>query len=660
MILRPIPHPVILPALLLLAAAAFAPLSAAQTPRTVDPESPGLQLQPAPRPPRSADPHSLFDLRRRLLELDKLLSLGSIARAQALLDELSQHSLLQRDLVSRRIQLAQLQGDHEQAIAIAREALEISARNPGLWRSLAGSLLAAGRPDSARAAMERFITQSPNGRSSAVVAIEQCLDAGYPALAVGLIDSMRTQLGEPGFMARQMATVLLSLDRQDEAALQVSAELRSNPFNLSLVRTDLLDGLYDPVRHREFRDGIRARAQEPRAAAAEKVLAANMDLVQGAADLAWEQAAPLVANPATALLLMQNVATLNTELGLLPVDRQYQATIDYLLRVLEAFMGPDQPDALLRRRAADQLAEVCESALEAGSLGADPRAAADRFSALLRRVREINPSSERLYSSQIKLARYVRSELGDPSGAARSLERLLLDLDLPTEGIALARLTLGECYLAAGDTARGRTVLTQLGRDPHFREAGGFAHYHLARLDLAEGHYVTARDRFAVVAMDNPAASYSNDALELGLAIAEELDNPTGGPEIIGFYARAVMYDLVDRPSARLAALEDFVQEATLRVDPDAKQYLLERGLYELAGARAEAGDIEGARLALQTIYQEHADGRYAALAMAGEGALLMDAGRATEAQQVWNRLLAQYPDYLFIDDVRDELRKLP
>lgn len=658
--LRPVPRPGILLAFVLLAAAAVGAMAPAQVPRMVQPESPGLQLQPSPGVPRSADPHSLFDLRRRLIELDKLLSLGSIARAQALLDELSQHSLLQRDLVSRRIQLAQLQGDHEEAIAVAREALGISARNPGLWRSLAGSLLAAGRPDSARAAMERFIAQSPNGRSSAVVAIEQCLDAGYPTLAVGLIDSMRTQLGEPGFMARQMAMVLLSLDRQDEAALQVSAELRSNPFNLSLLRTDLLEGLYDPVRHRIFHERIRARSQESRAAAVEKVLAANLDLVQGAADPAWEQVAPLLANPSTALVLLQNVATLNTELGLLPVDRQYQATIDYLLRILEAFMGPDQPDALLRRRAADQLAEVCESALEAGSLGTDPRAAADRFSGLLRRVREINPNSERLYSSQIKLARYVRQELGDPSGAARSLERLLLDLDLPTEGIALARLSLGECYLAAGDTARGRTVLTQLGRDPLFREAGGFAHYHLARLDLAEGHYVTARDRFAVVAMDNPAAPYANDALELGLAIAEELDNPTGGPEIIGFFARAAMYELVDRPSDRLAALEEFVREATLRVDPDAKQYLLERGLFELAGARAEAGDLEGGRRALQTIYQEHPDGRYAAVAMAREGGLLMAAGRATEAQQVWGRLLAQYPDYLFIDDVRDELRKLP
>jgi hypothetical protein len=99
----------------------------------------------------------------------------------------------------------------------------------------------------------------------------------------------------------------------------------------------------------------------------------------------------------------------------------------------------------------------------------------------------VNPGSEFLYSSRIRLATYRRDVLGEAREAARGLERLATDMNLPTEGLAMVRLTLGECYLAAGDTARGRQVLTALGRDPEFRQAGGHAHYHLARLDLAEG-----------------------------------------------------------------------------------------------------------------------------------------------------------------------------
>jgi hypothetical protein len=38
----------------------------------------------------------------------------------------------------------------------------------------------------------------------------------------------------------------------------------------------------------------------------------------------------------------------------------------------------------------------------------------------------------------------------------------------------------------------------------------------------------------------------------------------------------------------------------------------------------------------------------------------LQGEGRHEEARLAWERLLAQYPEYLFIDDVRDELRALP
>jgi tetratricopeptide (TPR) repeat protein len=237
---------------------------------------------------------------------------------------------------------------------------------------------------------------------------------------------------------------------------------------------------------------------------------------------------------------------------------------------------------------------------------------------------------------------------------------MLLNLNLPTEGLALVRLTLGESYLAAGDTARGRVVLTRLGRDPEFRQAGGHAHYHLARLDLAEGHFATARDRFAVIALDNPGAAYANDALDLGLIIAEEMDNPTGGPDILALYAPAVYYDLTAQPDARLAALESFVAEAGRRLDLSEPQHLYEKVLFELGSVYAENGRVTEAQDLLQRVVLENPDGRYPARALQLQGQLLRGDGRDSAARAAWERLLAQYPDYLFIDDVRDELRTLP
>ncbi|MCK9995541.1 MAG: tetratricopeptide repeat protein [Candidatus Krumholzibacteria bacterium] len=612
------------------------------------------------RAPMPMNQQSLLDLRRRLIELDRLLILGSISRAESLLKELEQHSALSRELVTRRIRLAQLKEDHPEAVRLCEDALVEQAMNPGLWRSLAESQLAIDQPDSALMSIGRFIDTNPNSRSATMVGVDLLQKAGQQAMAVTLIDSMRVILGEPRLLGRQRAVGLLLLDRQQEAGDEVVAELRSNPFNLSLLRTEFLEGPYRPADHGRFLERLKDRSGESGAQSAEVLLAANLLVAGGEVEAALEMVDPLFVGRASIMSLLQNTILLVRELELMGESFQVQPSVDYLLAVLERLAGPVNRDLVLRHRAADQLAQVCELALETGALGDDPRQASERFGELLSLVREVHPTSEYLYSSQIKLAAYTRDVLHEPEIAARRLERLLLNLDLPTYGVALVRLTLGECYLAAGDTARGRIVLDNLGRDPDFRQAAGHAHYHLARLDLAQGHYATARDRFAVVAMDNPGAPYANNSLDLGLAIAEEMDNPSGGPSILDLYSPSVYFDLTARPASRLTALEDFVTRTVLLVDLEEPQHLLERGRFELATLYLEAGRIEEALERLDQVINVHPDGRYPARALVLRGRILQDAGRSEEARNAWERLLSQYPGYLFLDDVRDELRALP
>lgn len=603
---------------------------------------------------------NLIDLRRRLIELDRLLSLGSISRAETLLKELEQHTVLRRELVTRRIKLAQLKGEHVQAIELCRDALVGQERNPGLWRSLALSQLAVDQPDSAMESLGGFIANNPNGRSATMVGVDLLQEANQQEMAVALIDSMRIILNEPRLLGRQRAVGLLLLDRQTEAADEVTAELRSNPFNISLIRIDLLEGPYRPADHEDFLDRLRKRSSETGAQSSEALLVANLLVASGEVAEAIAMVEPLYVGRGAIMALLQNTVLLVRELELMGNSDQLQPSVDYLLAVLEKLAGPINNDLVLRQRASDQLAQVCELALETGALGPDPALAADRFGDLLGLVGEVNPTSEYLYSSQIKLATFTRQVLREPDVAARRLERLLLDLDLPTSGVALVRLTLGECYLAAGDTARGRVVLENLGRDPQFRQAAGHAHFHLARLDLAQGEFATSRDRFAVVAMDNPGAPYANDSLDLGLAIAEEMDNPSGGATILAMYAGSVYFDLTDQPEARLEALEDFVAKAPPFLDLEEPQHLLERARFELAVLYRDSGRTTDALAMLDTVVLDHPDGRYPARALELRGRILQGEGLGQEARLAWERLLAQYPEYLFIDDVRDELRALP
>ncbi|MFO7655349.1 MAG: tetratricopeptide repeat protein [Candidatus Krumholzibacteriia bacterium] len=647
---------------LALMATLVAGAAAAQVP--LDPRS-RLERPPDTRPsPRLERVHPQLaphaDLLRRVQELDRLLTLGSLSRAEVLLGELEQHSFLGPHLLPHRIRLAQLKGDHEAAVDLCREALADAPGNARVWRELAGSLLALGRGGEAREALDRFVATSPNQRSSLVVAVDLAASAGGSAMALALVDSARTLLAEPQFMARERALALLSLGREEAAADELAADLRTHPFHLPLVRTALADGIFVPREHERFVARLGERATEREAGAAERILLANL-LVEGG-DAAGAQAtvSGLARDRESANLLLQNAAVLARELELVEDARLRTVRTDFLLAVLRDLGDGSALESATQVRALDTMASVLETALSRGDLGDDARAAAARFEDLLGLVQRRNPRSPHLYSAQIRLAHFTRDVIGEPARAAARLERLLTNLDLPMEGVALARLTLGETYLAAGDTARGRTVLTRLGKDADFREAAGHAHYHLARLDLAEGHWETARDRFAAVALDNPAATYANESLALGLAVAEELQNPTGGPALLELYAPAVLYDLTARPDSQRVALERFVTAAPVRVDMSQPQHLLERARLELAGLYHANGEQAAALEQLDRVVLDHPDGRHAAEALAQRGAILRAAGDEAGARENLERLLLQYPEYLFADEIRDHLRNLP
>jgi len=641
----------------------LATAAVAQTPPQRDDDNPRPRPRGIPVPDifRGLTPNgATADLHRRLRELDELISLGSLGRAESLLEELAAHSVLADDLALRRIRLARLRGDHAEAARLTREALVGRPASASLWRDLMESLVALDETGPARAAADSFMTRSPNRRSAAVVVAEQFLRGGRPRLAVALIDSLRPVLGEPRLLARQRAVGLLTLGEQEPAADEVIAELESFAYNYALIRTALLDGPYRPALHRDFKERLRARALRQDAPPEASLLAVDLALMEADTGQARKLAERLQPTPAGRRALLRGAMTLAQELRLLDTPDQRQATVAYLLPVLEALADVREADVGPRRRAAELIPGVCSDALLLDALGDDPRRAVERCDEMLAIVRRELPGSPQLHAARIQLALYTRDEVGAPADAAGQLERMLLDLNLPTEGVALVRLTLGECYFAAGDTSRGRTVLTRLGRDREQRRAAGHAHYHLARLDLAEGHFTTARDRFAAVALDNPGAPYANDALELGLAVAEELENPTGGPQVLGLYAPAVYHDLTGDREARRRALRDFVDAAAVLVDPRETQHLLERGRWELANLAVADGDTALALDLLDTVTAEHAEGRYPAAALAETARLAAAAGRWDRAREVLERLLAQYPEYLFADDIRDRLRSLP
>ncbi len=616
---------------------------------------------PMQQAPWQRSPGVSSHVMQQLMQIDQLIRMGYHSRAHALLEDLTRFDLPDDELGRRRIQIAQGIGDHARAVALCREALAASPRDAWLWRELAASLVALGEGREARDALRRFLLlvgDEPRGGFS--IAVEVLQQGGDCAGAVALLDSARAVLGDPRFLARNRALCLLQLGRVDESATELEADLAASPLNLQLLRRDLLASDAPPLPP-GFTTALVKRAAKAGARPELAVLAANIALVQGRLDEALGVVEPRLGEAGMAAAVLQNAGSLVRELGLLVDEAEREAAGGYLLAVLPRLAEHVALPLHLRQRACDQLAETCLFALEHGLLDRDPRGAVTRFGQLLDLVHSLHPESSHLYAAQIQLARYSRDRLRDPLGAAGRLEHLLLDLDLPLPGVALARLTLGETYLAAGDSSRARRVLTSLGRDADFREAAGHAHFLLAKLDLAQGHFGTSRDRFAAVALDNPAAPYANDALALGLLVAEELQNKTGGLDLLARYARTVWWQLAAQPDSQRVALERYVDRAVRQVDQSQRQALLEHARFELADLHAAAGRTDAALEQLDRIALDLPGGRLAPRALARRAEILAaQRGDPQAARREYERLLVQYPDYLFAAEVRQRLRNLP
>ena len=611
---------------------------------------------PQPRVHRGIE--SYYD--RQLAQVDQLIRLEHLSRANAMLEQLADGGAPPADVRKRRIRIALAVGENARARDLCREALGENPDDVETWRRLAAAEVALGDPDAARAAVDRYLGLIDDPRQGFAAAIDVLAGGQHPAATVAVIDSARTVLRDPAAFARRRAVGLLQLERPVEAAREARADLVASPYNLPFLRRDLL-GDDAPVVPRAFDRALLELAGEPRAVPELAILAANVLITRGEPQRALDLVTPHLGRLAAARAALTNAGILAIELPMLAEGPERAAQVAYLLELLPRAAAQPQLNVRRKQAALESLATACQFALANDLLDRDPATAAARFGELLELVREGHPESPALYTAQIELARFTRDRLGEPLAAASRLETLLMDLDLPLEGVALARLALGESYLAARDTARARSVLTALGRDTEFRAPAGHAHFLLAKLDLAQGHIGTARDRFAATALDNPSAPYANDALTLGLIIAEELQNPTGGPDLLQRYARSTWWELVAEPDSQRVALRRYLERAEVQVDLAEPQPLLEHARVELAVLERDAGRLDHALALLERVVTDQPDGRLAPRALALRGEILADQRLDTAAaRREYERLLAQYPDYLFVGEIRERLRELP
>jgi tetratricopeptide (TPR) repeat protein len=258
-------------------------------------------------------------------------------------------------------------------------------------------------------------------------------------------------------------------------------------------------------------------------------------------------------------------------------------------------------------------------------------------------------------------------DLGQPQAAIETFQALIADLHERGEPDQVVRVQMALCMVALGKFDAARTELQAvvgadtLGADPGSDSRPGQgkrpvapealgrarARYHLAELDLVEGQYDRAIDGFAALAEQAPEDRMANDCLDLALTLTEASLGDTVGVHRYSLYRGAILRRDPTAARGELTALVTEHKESALHA----------LALYQLANDYRDSGDTAQALEKYGELVQEHPQHRLAPRALEAIGDLQREKlGHPELAVQSYERILMEYPDDLFLDDVREKL----
>jgi len=173
------------------------------------------------------------------------------------------------------------------------------------------------------------------------------------------------------------------------------------------------------------------------------------------------------------------------------------------------------------------------------------------------------------------------------------------------------------------------------------------ARYHLAELDLVEGRYDAAQDGFAALAEEAPEDRLANDCLDLALTLNEASMELGDALQIFAKYHRAQLRQQPQQAQKELEALVESHPESSLHP----------LALFELARLYDQADSTATALQSYEALVTRHPEHRLAPRALEAMGDLqLQKLGLPDQAAAMYERILLEYPDDLFQDDVRQKL----
>ncbi len=211
-----------------------------------------------------------------------------------------------------------------------------------------------------------------------------------------------------------------------------------------------------------------------------------------------------------------------------------------------------------------------------------------------------------------------------------------------------ACLSKPRAYLQMGDIPRARTEFQKLKLSRYTPEVAEEIDFNLALLFLFEHKYDSCHLALKKLMVDYSQGFYINDAVQLSFVINQAGD----AIDLLDNYAGAMQFQkmkLNDSTVSRLVSIADAENKA-----------LSDIALIRLVEIVLNRGDSTGAIKYVERMETEHPESYYLPYGLKAKADILVTKPDAfASAKEIYRRLLENYQNYPFINEVREKLRKL-
>jgi len=615
------------------------------------------------RPPgeEGLTPKQAERLHLGMLELLRLRRVNDRDAAIDLGEQLLREFPESRRVEDALLDLYRIDRRDEKLMALLNRRIE---RDPGALdeaRELATYLLARRRVSQALEVIQTVIASNPQDEARYRMGAVLMRSHGQTELAVELYRQGRKSIGRPSLFANELAQ--LAESRGDYAtAIGEYLLLVTEPEQRARARRKIIRLLELAGEPEKILDSIeKLRRQQPKSAAVHDI--ASLAFLQTrrfeAAFESVRQADRYAGDQGEHLL----------EFGRLALQYNANEPVD----LERARVGVQALQLLPERHPESNLLPETSRLLAEGLVTVARRApdAATRKALLLEAVESLDHSARETRFANVRRdalalkGLILFEDLEEPALAYDTFQALQKHQRSVGESDEMVRVQMALCLTAMDRLAEARTLLEEvadlgdttsalpphhpkLRRQPTPELIGqSRARYHLAELDLVEGRYDAAQDGFAALAEEAPEDRLANDCLDLALTLNEASMELGDALQIFAKYHRAQLRQQPQQAQKELEALVESHPESSLHP----------LALFELARLYDQADSTATALQSYEALVTRHPEHRLAPRALEAMGDLqLQKLGLPDQAAAMYERILLEYPDDLFQDDVRQKL----